>query len=1141
MIFGVIGIFIVKPKQKAIITINSYQYDASSLINKAKDVLKKEGKEAKIISDINTTEKVLSLTFKGLSDTTTNQRILELLSDYDRKATFFIPGILAAEDTETVKNLHQNGHQIENNTLTEAEHLENYTENQLLDEFCRTNDIIEKIIGVKPNVLLGNSTNYTSTVRKVAYASGNEMVLESNHYISYQSFTSYEQVLDYVKGLNKGSILTIKLNGVLSEEEFGTSEEAIGTNEAVIGTSEAAIGTNEETNGSSEETDELSEEENQVSDDNSKIAETPAIDKKPTIENESEYEINSNMDERSEEERLIKIVEWLLQALLETKYSSVFVEDLPSYNDLDFTKDFADIKFKNNGKLAEVITRVNTGENLLSFSFRGIENMDKLKDLLAFLDENYIKATFFVTGNEVIDYPDQVNLILKHGHHLGNGGLTGKDLTVMNFTEVSFEIYKSDKIIGEKMGRNPEVFMPVFGKYNDTIREAASALDYKLVTYNKNPITDASQSIEEVMNYYKNGIKKGDIIYFHLDYYNDLIKVLEQTVRLINTNNYYLCSIRALIANRTIEVAHFENNSTTQNSINRNPNKNITTNISNGNASVDPETNVLENSKEMLRKTQIVNMRKENAGTLAKELTTIYTTEQALSYTFSGISQTEVLLDVLDKLEEINGKGTFFVTEQEVLNHADSIKKIALAGHEVQICLDISTTKDFISTCNSILNIREKVEELCGQTPTLVRYPYVINVEDEILEALSSTGCKIVWQDLALASSKVGKKGTFDEVLDYAYNDGNISARRGYIVFYRMDFYEDPSLIGRLMLDFLVNRVKTIEYQDSIVKNGSNYELKSLKQLLSSNKVYNYPVDVNDILPSVKNSIFEDHLKNLTNEVKFNYMQDRYIGNPDINSLIKLPGFTENEILQLNKTGTFTNDKVLFLTFDDWGSDKPINHILYVLSKYNIKASFFIRTNYIESNPNLVRSIAAAGHDIGSHTDNHLPFANTYGIQSEDDTSTVYTNLSDAEIKVRKDDLLISYNKLQSIVGDVEVDGISSLNKIFRPPTLAMSKSGMEAVFDMGFSHIVSGDSTIHDYEAKSSEELVDSIELSILNENTSYLKNGSILVFHMSDDSNVPNTTNDITAEALDIVIPKLLEEGYEFAKLSQYLSIED
>jgi len=40
-----------------------------------------------------------------------------------------------------------------------------------------------------------------------------------------------------------------------------------------------------------------------------------------------------------------------------------------------------------------------------------------------------------------------------------------------------------------------------------------------------------------------------------------------------------------------------------------------------------------------------------------------------------------------------------------------------------------------------------------------------------------------------------------------------------------------------------------------------------------------------------------------------------------------------------------------------------------------------------------------------------------------------------------------------------------------------------------------------------------------------------------MSDDSNEPSSDPEITAKALDLVIPELMNQGYRFDKVSNYL----
>jgi len=198
---------------------NTSLYDASDAVELAKKRLSEEN-QAKVITNIKTTEKVVALTFQGLSDKETNKKILELMSSYERKGTFFVPGILAAEDNETIAAMNKNGHKIGSNTLKGSKHLEDYSQEELVEDFTLANNIIETWTKTVPNILLCNSTDYTSEILQAAFASGNEKVVKSTHFLNYQSFKSYEQVLEYITGIENGAIITIKMEGVLDERDY---------------------------------------------------------------------------------------------------------------------------------------------------------------------------------------------------------------------------------------------------------------------------------------------------------------------------------------------------------------------------------------------------------------------------------------------------------------------------------------------------------------------------------------------------------------------------------------------------------------------------------------------------------------------------------------------------------------------------------------------------------------------------------------------------------------------------------------------------------------------------------------------------------------------------------------------------------
>ena len=67
-------------------------------------------------------------------------------------------------------------------------------------------------------------------------------------------------------------------------------------------------------------------------------------------------------------------------------------------------------------------------------------------------------------------------------------------------------------------------------------------------------------------------------------------------------------------------------------------------------------------------------------------------------------------------------------------------------------------------------------------------------------------------------------------------------------------------------------------------------------------------------------------------------------------------------------------DPVISVTFDaSWGGDKTLA-ILDLLDQYTAKATFFLVGIWVDKYPELVKEIAARGHEIGNHSDSHAHF-----------------------------------------------------------------------------------------------------------------------------------------------------------------------
>lgn len=80
-----------------------------------------------------------------------------------------------------------------------------------------------------------------------------------------------------------------------------------------------------------------------------------------------------------------------------------------------------------------------------------------------------------------------------------------------------------------------------------------------------------------------------------------------------------------------------------------------------------------------------------------------------------------------------------------------------------------------------------------------------------------------------------------------------------------------------------------------------------------------------------------------------------------------------NKIIRYGEIKTLpSNDKSVYLTFDDGPESGITEFVLEELDKYNFKATFFCRGDNAEMSPELMDMIREKGQAIGNHTFRHL-------------------------------------------------------------------------------------------------------------------------------------------------------------------------
>lgn len=504
----------------------------------------------------------------------------------------------------------------------------------------------------------------------------------------------------------------------------------------------------------------------------------------------------------------------------------------------------------------------------------------------------------------------------------------------------------------------------------------------------------------------------------------------------------------------------------------------------------------------------IQTMLAQNNGVLAAEEKMVYTTDPSVMFTFTGISNKKAVDAMLSALDQVSGKGTFFITERELRRHADTVKSIIQHGQEIGICIYPRPEEGILEICAEILRVKQLLKEQYGIHTNLVKQFSGV-IRDDTKEAVSAVGCRLIGATMNAVQSRHKEYQAAEQILPEIMGAAVFSLGRGWLVNVRMDYYTKPELAAELLLYMKRKKIDNIAYNsfDDVYgvnpENDSAYQLRSVSEVLSDEKrLWKYPVPKSDYVEGIERHPLIP--PNATHEQLVEELSRRYFGEGTINAQDRSLGFTDKDFEKLDVTGTVkTDDNVIFLTFDDWGHDSAINPLLYVLRKHNVPATFFILTHNVIHNPNLLRAIAEEGHDIASHTNLHKPMA------LEDEKGKTRPTMGYEEYY---SDLNTSYKRLADVIGDLQrPNGKPALTKFMRPPTLAISEMGTRAILENGFEYIINGSTSTGDYEAASLEA-----EVNVIRDGLYFrkqLRKGAIFVMHMT-------SAAKYTPNALDVIL---------------------
>ena len=186
---------------------------------------------------------------------------------------------------------------------------------------------------------------------------------------------------------------------------------------------------------------------------------------------------------------------------------------------------------------------------------------------------------------------------------------------------------------------------------------------------------------------------------------------------------------------------------------------------------------------------------------------------------------------------------------------------------------------------------------------------------------------------------------------------------------------------------------------------------------------------------------------------------------------------------------------MIALTFDD-GPSEYTQRILDTLEKYGCHATFCMVGNRMGQNAEAVAAVVASGNDIATHTWSH-------------------ENLKELSSARAKRALTNGFYKITEMTGR-EVHFV-------RPPYGAWNSNVCGVCRDLGLSIVTWSIDTL-DWKTRDAEKTFQTIKQQV--------KNGDIILCH---------DTYEATADAVDMFVPWLVEQGYQVLSLEEIFSYYD
>ena len=165
------------------------------------------------------------------------------------------------------------------------------------------------------------------------------------------------------------------------------------------------------------------------------------------------------------------------------------------------------------------------------------------RSLLDGLKERDVKATFFVLGKHVEEYPELVQRMSEEGHLIGNHTYSHMQLNQRNSEAFKEELIKTSDLIENLTGQEVQYVRPPYGTWNKSFEEELNMFP---VLWNIDPLDWSSRNVSNIVQKVKAKAKENSIILMH-DEYKTTVTASLQIIDELKEEGYEFVTVEELL------------------------------------------------------------------------------------------------------------------------------------------------------------------------------------------------------------------------------------------------------------------------------------------------------------------------------------------------------------------------------------------------------------------------------------------------------------------------------------------------------------------------------------------------------------------------------------------------------------------